>query len=50
MEHTMIHKTSIVNKRAEIGSGVEIGPYTIIGKDVKIGNLFFYIGYISFHL
>jgi UDP-N-acetylglucosamine acyltransferase len=38
MEHTMFHKTSIVSKHAEIGSGVEIGPYTIIGRDVKIGK------------
>ncbi|MEN6332461.1 MAG: acyl-ACP--UDP-N-acetylglucosamine O-acyltransferase [Smithella sp.] len=33
-----IHSTAIVAPDAELGEGVEIGPYTIIGKDVKIGN------------
>jgi len=31
-----IHPTAIVSPRAQIGSGVEIGPFTIIGDDVTI--------------
>ena len=34
----MIHKTAIVDKKAEIYNGVEIGPYCIIGPNVKIGS------------
>ncbi|MEN6374951.1 MAG: acyl-ACP--UDP-N-acetylglucosamine O-acyltransferase [Smithella sp.] len=33
-----IHPTAIVAPDAELGEGVEIGPYSIIGRDVKIGN------------
>ena len=33
-----IHSTAIVAPDAELGEGVEIGPYSIIGKDVKIGS------------
>ena len=32
----MIHKTAIVDTKAEISSNVEIGPYSIIGPNVKI--------------
>ena len=32
----MIHKTAIVDTKAEIHSKVEIGPYTVIGPNVKI--------------
>ena len=32
----MIHKTSIIDKRAKISSDVKIGPYSIIGPDVEI--------------
>jgi len=32
-----IHKTSIIDSKAEIGSNVTIGPYSIIEKDVFIG-------------
>ena len=32
----MIHQTAIIDKSAEIDKDVEIGPYAIIGKDVKI--------------
>ena len=32
----MIHNTAIVNKNAKIFSNVEIGPYSIIGPNVKI--------------
>ena len=34
----MIHDTSIVDKNAKIGSNVEIGPYCIIGPNVKIAD------------
>jgi UDP-N-acetylglucosamine acyltransferase len=32
----MIHPTAIIDLKAEIGEGVEIGPYTVIEKDVFI--------------
>ena len=32
----MIHKTAIINSKAEISSNVEIGPYTVIGPSVVI--------------
>lgn len=32
-----IHPTAIIDRSAEIGSGVTIGPYCIIGPEVKIG-------------
>lgn len=35
---TEIHKTAIVDKNAELGEDVSIGPYAIIGKGVKIGS------------
>ncbi|RPG06898.1 MAG: acyl-ACP--UDP-N-acetylglucosamine O-acyltransferase [Pelagibacteraceae bacterium TMED233] len=34
----MIHKTSIIDPKAEISSNVKIGPYCVIGPNVKIGN------------
>ena len=33
-----IHKSAVVSSKAEIGSGVEIGPYSIIGENVTIGR------------
>ena len=33
-----IHPTAIVSPKAEIGKNVEIGPYTVIEDDVKIGD------------
>ncbi|MFW6237706.1 MAG: acyl-ACP--UDP-N-acetylglucosamine O-acyltransferase [Bacillota bacterium] len=33
-----IHETAIISRTAEIERGVEIGPYTVIGDDVKIGT------------
>ncbi|MCX8011963.1 MAG: acyl-[acyl-carrier-protein]--UDP-N-acetylglucosamine O-acyltransferase, partial [Desulfobacterota bacterium] len=33
----IIHKTAIVDPNVEIGEGVEIGAYSIIGPRVKIG-------------
>lgn len=35
---TEIHPTAIVHPKAEIDSGVTIGPYSIIGEHVKIGK------------
>lgn len=32
-----IHVTAIVDERAELAAGVEIGPYSIIGPNVRIG-------------
>ena len=33
-----IHPTAIVDPKAELAAGVEIGPYTIIGPNVEIGE------------
>ena len=33
----MIHKSSIVSKKAQIGINVSIGPFCTIGDNVKIG-------------
>ncbi len=33
-----IHPTAIISPDAEIGEGVEIGPYSIVGRGVKIGS------------
>ena len=34
----MIDKTAIVNKNAKIHSSVSIGPYSVIGPNVEIGE------------
>jgi UDP-N-acetylglucosamine acyltransferase len=34
----MIHPTAIIDPTAEMGEGVEIGPYSVIEKDVTIGQ------------
>jgi len=34
----MIHSTAIVHPEAEVGEGVEIGPYTVVEKGVSIGE------------
>ena len=34
----MIHKTAIINSKANISNNVEIGPYCIIGPEVEIGS------------
>ncbi len=33
-----IHPTAVVSSKAELGDGVRIGPYSSVGKDVKIGR------------
>lgn len=35
---TNIHSTAIVDPSAELGEGVEIGPYTIVGPNVVLGD------------
>jgi UDP-N-acetylglucosamine acyltransferase len=35
---TQIHPTAIVHPSADLGVGVEIGPYSVIEADVKIGD------------
>ena len=34
----MIHKTAIIDSEAKIAENVKIGPYTVIGPDVEIGQ------------
>ncbi|NNE39241.1 MAG: acyl-[acyl-carrier-protein]--UDP-N-acetylglucosamine O-acyltransferase, partial [Gammaproteobacteria bacterium] len=34
----MIHNTAIVHPNAEIDNDVEIGAYSVIGDDVRIGK------------
>lgn len=38
MKATTVHPTAVVDARARLGEGVEIGAYTIIGPDVEIGD------------
>ena len=33
-----IHETALVDPKAELGKGVKIGPYSIIGPEVKLGD------------
>jgi len=35
---TLIHPTAIIEKGAELGSNVSVGPYSVIGSDVKIAD------------
>jgi UDP-N-acetylglucosamine acyltransferase len=35
---TRIHETALVDRRAEIDSDVAIGPYSLVGKHVRIGK------------
>ena len=34
----MIHKTALVNSKAKISNNVQIGPYSVIGPNVEIGE------------
>src|ERR1043166_527244 len=38
MASSNIHSTAIVDSRAQIGAGCEIGPYCVVGADVKLGE------------
>ena len=33
-----IHETALVDTKAKLGEGVKIGPYCIVGPDVKLGD------------
>lgn len=33
-----IHQTAVIDPRADIGTGVEIGPYAVVGPSVAIGD------------
>ena len=33
----MIHPTAIIHPKARVGENTKIGPYCVIGKDVKVG-------------
>jgi len=35
---TSIHPSAIVHEGAQLGAGVEIGPYSIVGAEVKLGD------------
>ena len=35
---TAVHATAIVDPRARLGDGVEIGPYCVVGADVALGE------------
>ena len=34
----MIHKTAIIDSKAKISENVKIGPYSVIGPNVEIGE------------
>jgi len=34
----LIHPTAVIDSKAELGNNVSIGPYCVVGADVKIGN------------
>lgn len=38
MEQTFIHQTAVVSEKAQIGSGVKIGPYAVIDEGVEIDD------------
>jgi UDP-N-acetylglucosamine acyltransferase len=38
MKSPEIHKTAIVHPKANLGKGVKVGPYSIIGENVSIGE------------
>ena len=33
-----IHPTALVDERAKIGNGVEIGPFSVVVPDVTVGD------------
>jgi len=38
MAKPRIHRTAIIDKKAELADGVEIGPFCVVGKGVKLGR------------
>lgn len=38
MAETKIHTLAVVDPKAQLGEGVEIGPFSIVGPDVRIGD------------
>ena len=38
VRETIIHPSAIVDPKAELGSGVKVGPFSVIGPDVKLGD------------
>jgi UDP-N-acetylglucosamine acyltransferase len=38
VSETRIHPTAIVSPKAELDSGVEVGPFSIVSEDVRIGR------------
>ncbi|MFA4885830.1 MAG: acyl-ACP--UDP-N-acetylglucosamine O-acyltransferase [Desulfotomaculaceae bacterium] len=38
MDESKIHPTAIINHRARIGINVEVGPYSVIGPNVEVGD------------
>ena len=38
MTNAKIHPTAIVDPNAKLGADVEIGPFSIVGPDVTIGD------------
>lgn len=34
----MIHPTAVIDPSARLGEGVEVGPYSVIGRDVTVGD------------
>ena len=34
----MIHKTAIIDKNAKVHSSVSVGPFSVIGPNVEIGD------------
>lgn len=42
-----IHATAIVDPKAQLGEGVKIGPYSIVGPDVKLGDRTELIGHVN---
>ncbi len=38
MNETLIHPTAIVSPKAELGTGVSVGPFSIIEDDVQVGD------------
>ena len=38
MNDSQIHATAIVDPKAQLGAGVQVGPYAVIGAEVQLGD------------